>query len=161
MDMMEQDDRNIDGTEESQFDDRNDDCDTTNQDMVELQNVYSMEDNEVIIDNEKFENEDVELISGNIENNVNNFTKEPNQEEIYSQLRNIEAQEVIDISDQDNEMVTKKIEPDTEAVSEDELPTEATAKVFNIKFINNNFFYSKIPISILLPNPDIYSRIIL
>lgn len=35
-----------------------------------------------------------------------------------------------------NEDDTKKIEPDTEAVSEDELPTEATAKVRNIRFIS-------------------------
>lgn len=33
-----------------------------------------------------------------------------------------------------NEDDTKKIEPDTEAVSEDELPTEAAAKVRNIRF---------------------------
>lgn len=33
-----------------------------------------------------------------------------------------------------NEDDTKKIEPDTEAVSEDELPTEATAKVRNVRF---------------------------
>ncbi|XP_011496221.1 PREDICTED: pre-mRNA-processing factor 39 [Ceratosolen solmsi marchali] len=123
----------IDGTEESEFD-RNEDCDTMNQETDVLQNIYSMEDSEVIIDNEKFPNEEIEFISENIENDVNNFSKQPNQEENYSQLGNIEPQEVIEISDHDSEIVLKKVEPDTEAVSEDELPTEATTKHDNHEY---------------------------
>ena len=39
-----------------------------------------------------------------------------------------QADEIIEISDQENDVIAKKSVPGTEAVSEDELPTE-TAKV--------------------------------
>ncbi|KAJ8670342.1 hypothetical protein QAD02_001601 [Eretmocerus hayati] len=70
---------------------------------------YSHQDSEIILDNDEFRNQDVELIS--------------EAHEVAT-----ENQEVIEISDQESDKGAKKIEPDTEAVSEDELPAEATAK---------------------------------
>ncbi|XP_058808980.1 pre-mRNA-processing factor 39 isoform X2 [Phymastichus coffea] len=54
--------------------------------------------------------------------------KERKGSKIKSNTKGINSDEVIEISDQENDLPTKKTEPDTEAVSEDELPAEAAAK---------------------------------
>ncbi|XP_016845226.1 pre-mRNA-processing factor 39 isoform X5 [Nasonia vitripennis] len=112
---------NIDGNEVSQFDDirNNEDSNTIRQASDILQNDHSMQDSEIISDNDKFRNEDVEFISEGNDNAVENYA-------VHDE--NSEAQEVIEISDHESESAVKKIEPDTEAVSEDELPTESTKR---------------------------------
>lgn len=114
---------NIDGNEVSQFDDirNNEDSNTIRQASDILENDHSMQDSEIISDNDKFRNEDVEFISEGNDNAVENYA---------AQDENSEAQEVIEISDHESESAVKKIEPDTEAVSEDELPTESTKVYF-------------------------------
>lgn len=57
-------------------------------------------------------------------------------DETYVNLEDIEKRESGDDNDEE------KVEPDTEAVSEDELPSEATAKVKRIRRINSFFFFS-------------------
>lgn len=85
-----------------------------------MQSNYSVQDSEVIPDDEKFQNEDVEFIS---EGDVEQYS----QKESTTQLNSSgDAQEVIEISDHESDVAPKTKEPDTEAVSEDELPTEAT-----------------------------------
>ena len=98
----------------------NNDAPTTEDPASTNQNDYSNQDSEIINDNDKFRNEDVEFISEG-----NDAFVETTQEENNSQMDNAEEpQEIIEISD--SEINSKKIEPDTEAVSEDELPSETT-----------------------------------
>ncbi|XP_014218545.1 pre-mRNA-processing factor 39 isoform X2 [Copidosoma floridanum] len=77
---------------------------------------FSGQDSEIIPDNDQFRNEDVEFISECNEVSENSI-QQSNQDH-----------EVIEISDHESEPTSKKNEIDTEAVSEDELPTETAAK---------------------------------
>lgn len=95
-------------------------------DPKKVQSNYSGDDSEVIPDDEKFQNEDVEFIS---EGDVEQY----NQKESTQLSSSGDPQEVIEISDHESDVPPKKSEPDTEAVSEDELPTETT-KVFFLFF---------------------------
>lgn len=82
-----------------------------------------------IDDSQQEMSEDVDAVMGKVE--------EPDMEVLQSDsLPRIEitAAESVTIHEYISEDDAKKIEPDTEAVSEDELPTEATAKVRNIRF---------------------------
>lgn len=83
-------------------------------DKAEKKKSSENQDSEIIPDIDQFRNEDVEFITESSEN----LTQPSNQDH-----------EVIEISDHESESASKKNEVDTEAVSEDELPTETATKV--------------------------------
>ncbi|XP_032455145.1 pre-mRNA-processing factor 39 isoform X20 [Nasonia vitripennis] len=90
-------------------------------DPSELMQEDNADDHCILIEDDVDQNFGMEDVPDNIDEGNDNAV-----ENYAVHDENSEAQEVIEISDHESESAVKKIEPDTEAVSEDELPTEST-----------------------------------